>query len=300
MPLNVSSDKLSAALDLLPSIGSVQVRADEAASHPLQNIYAWQIEFLPYGKPAHIGIESNLVGNRAEGVFVAIEKIRPGRATQDQICMRVTDQEGSTEQRNISIIVRPVHDAPQIQMASRNSGIASGIEDVPIFDLFDGISLLVDGDGRPDYEVYATLKVKCERACTIKIPPIPAKQLSSWKRDVDHEESENFALVLHGPVGVLESLARKFIWEPEPDFFGIEIVTLDLVDALGLEATKAKQSVLVNSSNDPPTIHSRFQSLPIIVDAAPAAKSAASNPLSTPYVANVEIAGDLDSWLVSS
>lgn len=271
MPLNVSLETLSAALHLLPSVGSLQVRADEAMSSPSQNVYAWQIQFFPYGKPPHIGPESKLVGNGGEGVVVMIEKIRPGRATQDQVCILVTDQEGFTERRNISIIVRPVHDAPHIQLAARNSSIANGMEDTPIFDFFDGISLLVDGDGRPDYEVYATLKVKCERSCTIKMPSIATEQLNFWKRDVDYEASQNFALVLNGAVGVLESLARKFVWEPEPDFYGVDIVTVELIDASGVEATKAKLSVLVTSSNDPPTIHSTFRSLPIIVDAAPAA-----------------------------
>lgn len=270
MPLDVSAIELTEALNALPSIGSIRVFFDDAASQPLDNKFAWQIEFLQDGEPAHVGDETLLSGSVAEGVTVQVEKLRSGIATEDKIRLRAVDQAGEWVKSEALVVVRPVHDWPKISLAALEANFyATGMEDEAIFNLFRGISIFVDHDGRQNEMALATLEVNCAHKCTLLVTN--SEFPHTWIDDSRGESSGDTSLKLQGTVHVLQELIRGCTLIPEPNFFGVEIVNLWLTDSRGF-ITKRTLAASVTPVNDPPSITVSNQSLPLIVSSSKAAK----------------------------
>lgn len=263
--LNASTSSVASALMTLPGIGVVVVRADRTARD--LGAFGWLVEFSPYGRPAHVGPEPLLEVIASDGVSASVERARRGRATRDELVVRVADDAKGTVEEKLPLYVRPVHDSPVVVLAT--SVAAHTLEDTPVLDLFRGISLNVDNDGRPDSEVTATLRVSCRRNCTITIPAIDPNSLGPWRRD-DERQS---ALVLTGDVDALEALLKGSRWDPEPDFYGVDLATVRLVDADGVEAEPQSRSIRVDNVNDPPRVERAFLPSTISVAAAPAVDS---------------------------
>ncbi|KAH8047508.1 large conductance calcium-activated potassium channel [Aureococcus anophagefferens] len=121
LPIDASSARVEEALERLATVGDVLVHRDYARSAVASGVFAWTVEFLASGSPAHVGPEVLLEAAGSAGVGVA-----RGLYGVGVVAVELTDARGAAARASRSVAVAGVDDAPVVSATLAAASVAAG------------------------------------------------------------------------------------------------------------------------------------------------------------------------------
>ncbi|KAH8048286.1 large conductance calcium-activated potassium channel [Aureococcus anophagefferens] len=237
LPIDASSARVEEALERLATVGDVLVHRDYARSAVASDVFAWTVEFLASGSPAHVGPEVLLEAAGSGGVGVAVERVAAGAATGDRLAVSARRRAASPASPSTSSCApsttRPRCASPRPTRPWRMRPRRR------VDDFFAGVAFAAD-----DAAAVATARVTCAAsACRVTAPPVAGVRVL---------QGDGAALALEGAPADLEVALRRGA-RARRGLYGVDVVAVELTDARGA-AARASRSVAVAGVDDAPVV----------------------------------------------